>query len=176
MVPINERKAFSVSGLPILVGVLGLSLWSLVLLYLFFASVAAAERTPEASVAWGFLWGALAIGLVVFVVLLPGLFVVQPDEARVLVFFGGYVGSVREAGYHWANPFTVRPRVSLKVRNFNWEKIKVNDAHGNPIEIAAVVVWKVVDTAKALFDVDTYEAFVDVQAETALRALASRFP
>ncbi|BCW92794.1 MAG: membrane protein [Thermoanaerobaculum sp.] len=176
MVPINEKKAFSMSGFPVLLALLGLSLWSFWLLYRFFASVAAAERSSEASVAWGFLWPALGILLVVFGLLLPGLFVVKPNEARVLVFLGRYIGSVREAGFHWANPFAVRPQVSLKVRNFNSEKLKVNDAHGNPIEIAAVVVWKVVDSAKALFDVDNYEAFVAIQSETAIRALASRFP
>lgn len=175
MVPIAEKKAFSTSGFPVLFALLGLSLWSLWLLYRFFATVAAAERSSEATVVWGFLWATLGIWLVVGLVG-PGLFVVKPNEARVLVFFGRYIGSVREAGYHWANPWAVRPRVSLKVRNFNSEKLKVNDAHGNPIEIAAVVVWRVVDSAKALFDVDTYEGFVAIQSETAIRALASRFP
>ncbi|MFN3412901.1 MAG: SPFH domain-containing protein [Thermoanaerobaculum sp.] len=176
MVPISEKKAFSISGFPVLLGLLGLLFWSFWLMYRFFASVAAAERSAEAAVVWGFLWGAVGVWLVVFVLLVPGLFVVKPNEARVLVFFGRYIGSVREAGFHWTNPFTVRPHVSLKVRNFNSEKLKVNDAHGNPIEIAAVVVWKVVDSAKALFDVDNYEAFVAIQSETAIRALASRFP
>lgn len=105
-----------------------------------------------------------------------GFFVVQPNEARVLVLFGRYIGSVREAGFWWANPFATKRHVSLRIRNFNSEKIKVNDLHGNPIEIAAVVVWNVVDSARALFDVDNYEQFVGIQSETAIRALASEYP
>jgi regulator of protease activity HflC (stomatin/prohibitin superfamily) len=107
---------------------------------------------------------------------LGGFFVVQPNEARVLIFFGRYVGSVRESGFWWTNPFTVKKHVSLRVRNFNSEKLKVNDSMGNPIEIAAVVVWRVVDSAKALFDVDSYETFVGIQSETAIRALATVHP
>jgi regulator of protease activity HflC (stomatin/prohibitin superfamily) len=105
-----------------------------------------------------------------------GLTVVQPNEARVLVLFGKYVGSIRDSGFWWVNPFTDRKRVSLRIRNFNSEKIKVNDLHGNPVEIAAVVVWQVVDSARALFDVDNYVQFVDIQSETAIRALASEYP
>lgn len=105
-----------------------------------------------------------------------GFFIVQPNEARVLVLFGRYIGSVREAGFWWANPFTAKRRVSLRIRNFNSERIKVNDLHGNPIEIAAVVVWNVIDSAHALFDVDNYEQFVGIQSETAIRALASEYP
>ena len=100
----------------------------------------------------------------------------QPNEARVLILFGRYVGTVTEAGWWWCNPFTKRPKVSLRVRNFQSERIKVNDASGNPIEIAAVVVWRVTDTAKAMFDVDDYEQFVTVQSETSLRHLASQLP
>ena len=105
-----------------------------------------------------------------------GFFIVQPNEARVLVLFGKYVGSVRESGFWWTNPFTVKKHVSLRIRNFNSEKIKVNDLHGNPIEIAAVVVWRVVDSARALFDVQNYEQFVAIQSETAIRALTSEYP
>jgi len=105
-----------------------------------------------------------------------GFFVVQPNEARVLVFFGKYAGSVRESGFWFTNPFTTKRHVSLRIRNFNSERLKVNDLQGNPIEIAAVIVWRVVDTAKALFDVDHYEGFVAIQSETAIRALASHYP
>lgn len=105
-----------------------------------------------------------------------GLITVQPNEARVLTFLGRYVGSVREAGFHYVNPFTVKRRVSLRVHNFNSDRLKVNDAQGNPIEIAAVVAWRVVDSAKALFQVEDYASFVAIQSETALRALASRYP
>jgi regulator of protease activity HflC (stomatin/prohibitin superfamily) len=105
-----------------------------------------------------------------------GLFVVQPNESRVLILFGRYIGSVTEAGWWWAHPFAKKRKVSLRVRNFQSERIKVNDASGNPIEIAAVVVWRVADSAKALFDVDDYEQFVTVQSETSLRHLASEYP
>jgi regulator of protease activity HflC (stomatin/prohibitin superfamily) len=114
--------------------------------------------------------------LVVFASLLGGVFVVQPNEARVLTLFGRYVGSVTEAGLWWCNPFNRRKKVSLRVRNFQSERIKVNDASGNPIEIAAVVVWRILDTAKAVFDVADYEQFVVVQSETSLRHLASEYP
>jgi regulator of protease activity HflC (stomatin/prohibitin superfamily) len=108
----------------------------------------------------------------------PGFVVVVPNESRVLILFGRYVGTLTEARLWWVNPFTVigRQRVSLRVRNFQSERIKVNDSSGNPIEIAAVVVWRVVDTAKALFDVEDFQQFVTVQSETALRHLASRYP
>ena len=108
----------------------------------------------------------------------PGFVVVQPNESRVLILFGRYAGTLVEARLWWVNPFTVfwRQRVSLRVRNFQSDRIKVNDASGNPIEIAAVVVWRVVDTAKAVFDVADFEQFVTVQSETALRHLANEYP
>jgi len=105
-----------------------------------------------------------------------GLTPVNPNEARALVLFGHYHGSLRSQGFHWVNPFTRRPRISVRVRNFETSKLKVNDHDGNPIEIAAVVVWKVTDTAEALFEVDDFENFVHVQAESALRNLATSHP
>ncbi len=108
--------------------------------------------------------------------ILGGLFVVQPNEARVLTLFGKYAGSLRDDGLWWVNPFTAKKRISLRVRNFQSEKMKVNDANGNPIEIAAVVVWRVVNSARALFDVENYETFVGIQAETAIRNIATRYP
>jgi len=105
-----------------------------------------------------------------------GFFTVQPNESRVLVLFGRYIGSVRDSGFFWANPFASKKHISLKIRNFNSDKIKVNDKHGNPIEIAAVVVWAVVDTARAMFDVEDFEEFVGIQSETAIRGLASEYP
>jgi regulator of protease activity HflC (stomatin/prohibitin superfamily) len=105
-----------------------------------------------------------------------GFFVVQPNEARVLILFGRYIGTVSEAGWWWCIPFVRRPQVSLRVRSFQTERIKVNDSSGNPIEIAAVVVWRVTDTAKAVFDVEDFEQFVAVQSETAVRHLANRYP
>jgi len=107
---------------------------------------------------------------------LAGLFVVNPNEARVLQLFGAYAGSARDAGLRWANPFYSKKRISVRVRNFETGKLKVNDATGNPVEIASVVVWRVVDTAEAVFNVDDYIDFVQVQSEAALRNLATRYP
>lgn len=119
----------------------------------------------------------LEIPLLIVALILPGgFYVVQPNEARVLVFFGKYVGSVRDSGFWFSNPFATKRHVSLRIRNFNSERLKVNDLQGNPIEIAAVIVWRVVDSAKALFDVENYEGFVAIQSETAIRALASHYP
>ncbi|ERI06731.1 SPFH domain-containing protein [Aneurinibacillus aneurinilyticus] len=105
-----------------------------------------------------------------------GIFTVQPNQAAVLIFFGYYLGTVRKSGLWLGVPFAIRRKISLKVRNFNSKKLKVNDVEGNPIEIAAVIVFKVVDSAKATFDVDSYEQFVEIQSETALRYVASRYP
>jgi len=105
-----------------------------------------------------------------------GMTVVNPNQARVVQLFGRYQGSLKEQGLRWVNPLTTRRRVSLRIRNFESSKLKVNDQDGNPIEIAAVVVWKVVDTAEAVFQVDDYEHFVHVQSEAALRNLATRYP
>lgn len=111
-----------------------------------------------------------------FIILSTGMFMVQPNEAKVLTFFGRYVGVVRESGFWLAIPFIGRKKVSLRVRNFNSKTLKVNDVDGNPVEIAAVVVFKVIDAARAVFDVDDYEKFVEIQSETALRHVATRYP
>ena len=105
-----------------------------------------------------------------------GLFTVQPNQAVVLILFGSYAGTVRDSGWWWTNPFNTRKKVSLRVRSLNGHMIKVNDHAGNPDEIAAVVVWRVMDTAQAVFDVESFEDFVTVQSETAVRHLASAYP
>ncbi|MGC8968088.1 MAG: SPFH domain-containing protein [Thermus sp.] len=151
-------------------GFLGLLLLLLALLWLLFAGTGL-FREGELFYLWH-----LGPALLASLLLSAGLFTVQPNEAVALVFLGRYVGSVREEGFHLANPLAGRKRVSLRVRNFTSDKLKVNDAHGNPIEIAAVVVFRVVDTAKALFQVENYQAFVAIQSEAAIRALASRYP
>jgi regulator of protease activity HflC (stomatin/prohibitin superfamily) len=110
------------------------------------------------------------------ILILKGNFVIGPNEARVLTFFGRYTGTVREAGLRWANPFATKRAISLRTRNFETAKIKVNDVEGNPIEIGAVIVWRVVDTAQAMFDVESFTTFVQIQAETALRNLAMHHP
>ena len=113
---------------------------------------------------------------VVAVFCFTGLFIVNPNEGAVLTLFGRYVGTVKLPGLWWVNPFMAKKKVSLRVRNFETGKLKVNDSNSNPIEIAAVVVWKVVDTAEAMFEVDDYEHYVRVQSESAVRTLASSYP
>ncbi len=160
----EQRPAWVIPGLPTMVGVL-----SIVALGIVLTAVGGDSHH-----------GGLKIVGIVLIVLaglsFGGFFVVQPNQARVLILFGRYTGSVTEAGWWWCNPFTKRQKVSLRVRNFQSERIKVNDASGNPIEIATVVVWRIVDTAKAVFDVADYEQFVTVQSETSLRHLASEYP
>jgi len=113
---------------------------------------------------------------IAFIIVSAGLQIVQPNQSAVLTFFGRYVGSIHEAGFWFAIPFSISKKVSLRVRNFNTEKIKVNDVEGNPIEIGAVNVIKVVDAVKAIFDVDDYEEFVKIQSEAALRHVATKYP
>lgn len=112
----------------------------------------------------------------VAVVLASGITLIQPNQSVVVIFLGKYMGSIRQEGIVITVPFSVRRTVSLRVRNFNSKRLKVNDVNGNPIEIAAVIVFKVVDSAKAVFDVDTYEQFVEIQSETAIRAVATKYP
>jgi len=116
------------------------------------------------------------VALVVMLILFMGFFMVHPNQAKVLQLFGTYVGSVRATGLRWANPFYSKETVSLRVRNFESGQMKVNDSSGNPVDIAAVVVWKVVDSAEAVFEVDDYESFVQIQSEAALRNMATSYP
>ena len=112
----------------------------------------------------------------VVLILWAGFFMVHPNEARVMQLFGAYAGTAREPGLRWANPFYAKKAVSTRIRNFESGKLKVNDSRGSPIEIAAVVVWKVIDTAEAMFEVDDYEEFVHIQSESALRNLSTTYP
>jgi regulator of protease activity HflC (stomatin/prohibitin superfamily) len=113
---------------------------------------------------------------VVLVILWTGLVTVQPNQGKALLLFGRYSGTIRKQGLWWANPFLTKRAVSLRVRNFETAKLKVNDRNSNPIEIAAVVVWQVTDTAEALFEVDSFEEYIRVQSESALRGLANQYP
>lgn len=161
---IREIRRQAASGLPFLLllfSAVALAIWG-------FVEQVKADNTPLAI--------ALMVGIVVACFLLAGLLVVHPNEGKVLTLFGRYVGTVREPGLWWVNPFNVKKAISLRVRNFETQKLKVNDNHSNPIEIAAVVVWKVVDTAEAMFEVDDYEHFVKVQSEAAVRGLATAYP
>jgi regulator of protease activity HflC (stomatin/prohibitin superfamily) len=148
-------------ALAIFVSFAGVSVWRII--------ESARADSPPGAILW-------AIVLVLAITGLSGLFTVQPNDGQVLTLFGKYIGTVREQGLWWANPFLGKKRVSLRVRNFETAKLKVNDNHSNPIEIGAVVVWKVVDTAEAMFEVDDYTHFVVMQSEAAVRALASSYP
>jgi regulator of protease activity HflC (stomatin/prohibitin superfamily) len=161
---IREREYHGLPGLPMLLALLGglaVSIWFLV--------QSAIALNPVGLVCAALVFAVLAL-------LLGGLFTVNPNEGRVLQLFGRYVGTAKIQGLRWANPFYRRHRVSLRVRNFESSKLKVNDLEGNPIEIGAVVVWKVVETAEAVFEVDDYENYVHVQSEAALRNLATSYP
>ena len=122
-----------------------------------------------------FVAGAL-IEMIASVFVLPGLVIVNPNESKVLTLFGNYVGTVKKDGFFWVNPFTVKKKVSLRAFNLNGQQLKVNDSVGNPIEIAAVIVWQIKDTAKAAFAVENYLQYVNIQSEAAVRHLANSFP
>jgi regulator of protease activity HflC (stomatin/prohibitin superfamily) len=161
---IREKELSTISGLvafPVLLGILGFSGYTMVRAFV------ASDRL------WSFGWGFVAL---VCLVSLGGFFVVNPNEGLVLQLFGDYAGTSRTEGLRWANPFYTKRRVSLRVRNFESARLKVNDSDGNPIDIAAVIVWKVVDTAEACFEVDDYENYLKVQSEAAVRNLATRYP
>lgn len=164
MEKIAEKKANKLNGFLML-----LVLFGLIILEYFLLREMIFTQNPT------LLWFFIPI-LIVIILILSGFIIVQPNDSRVLILFGKYTGTVRTSGFWFINPFTVRKKISLRIRNFNSQKIKVNDLHGNPIEIGAVVVWRVIDTAKAVFDVENYEQFVDVQSETAIRQLASEYP
>ncbi|OEK05268.1 hypothetical protein BFP71_17870 [Roseivirga misakiensis] len=119
--------------------------------------------------------GEFGLLFILFFLLLPGFFVIQPNRSRVMIFFGEYRGSVKENGFYWVNPFYVKKKVSLRAHNFDSERVKVNDKLGNPIMISVILVWQVEDTFKAVFDVNDYEHFVRVQSDAAVRKLANTF-
>jgi regulator of protease activity HflC (stomatin/prohibitin superfamily) len=171
----TERTARSLPGIPtflvLLAGAIALGLasaWYLVAILI--------PGFDDATLAQGVGFVLLILALIAVLFMFNGLTPVNPNEARALVLFGHYAGTIRTQGLQWVNPFTQRRRISVRIRNFETSKLKVNDHDGNPIEIAAVVVWKVTDTAEALFEVDDYENFVQVQAESALRNLAMTHP
>lgn len=163
-----ERRAFRVPGFLMLVVLLAgagaLVWWGLDLRGL-------TSEQAEARAAIG-----ISAASVLLALMASGLVILNPNEARVIQFFGRYVGSIKRAGFHWTIPFTTKKRISLRVRNFETARLKVSDADGNPVEIAAVVVYRVVDSAKAMFAVDDHIQYVAVQAETAVRHLATSYP
>lgn len=160
----RERAVAAVSGflaLFVLLAALAVSVWGFI--------GAARAGAGLGIVGWSLLFAFVCLAL-------AGLFTVQPNEAKVLMLFGAYRGTVHDPGLRWANPFYLKKRISMRTRNFETGKLKVNDSRGNPVEIGAVVVWKVVDTAEALFNVDDYDNFVRVQSEAAVRGLATNYP
>lgn len=171
----KERVAGSIPGIPMLLALVVALIAAIGATIVYIGGVLVpAGDNPTGLQILGLVLVILAITVVSF--LFTGLTPVNPNEARALVLFGNYGGTLHTQGLHWVNPFTQRRRISIRVRNFETSKLKVNDHDGNPIEIAAVVVWKVTDTAEALFEVDDFENFVNVQAESALRNLATSHP
>ena len=165
-VPLKEKTLVTIPGglmLLVLLGLMGL------------APILAVQAGAFAGHEPGPMVPGLMLLEVIGLVMLGGFFVVNPNEGRVLQLFGRYVGTAREEGLRWASPFYSKQVISLRVRSFEGARLKVNDIDGNPIEIAAIIVWKVVDTAEACFHVDDYQRFVTVQAESAVRNLATRY-
>jgi regulator of protease activity HflC (stomatin/prohibitin superfamily) len=170
---IREREVRALPGIPMLLVLLAVIAAAI---YGFITGVSEADRVADVGQGTVIQIIASVVVFLVSVFLLAGLFVVNPNEARVLQLFGDYVGTTKTAGLRWANPFYTKKRVSQRVRNFESGKLKVNDNEGNPIEIASVVVWRVVDTAEAIFEVDDYNNYVKVQTESALRNLSTSYP
>lgn len=160
----KENPIRSLAGIPV---VLACIAGFLVAAYLFRSGIVAADPRPIIA-------AAVIAALGVFVVV--GLYMIEPNQSAVLSLFGKYAGTVKDSGLRWSNPFYSKRKVSLRVRNFESGKLKVNELEGSPIEIAAVIVWKVVDSAEAVFNVDDYESFVHIQSEAALRAMATSYP
>jgi regulator of protease activity HflC (stomatin/prohibitin superfamily) len=160
----RENAKSSLPGIPVLLGVLLLALGAAAIFI-----TAAANKQPA-----GLLMGALLGATALFV--MAGLYKLEPNQSAVLSLFGKYVGTVKDNGLRWNNVFFTKKKISLRIRNFESSRLKVNELDGSPIEIAAVIVWQVVDSAEAVFNVDDYESFVHIQSESALRAMASSYP
>ena len=169
---VRERPRDGVPGLPVLF----LALLACALMFPLARAGMEAVRSGDESLRPFFLFLPVYVVPVVSLFMLGGLFMVAPNEARVLQLFGSYVGTAKTPGLRWANPFYKKTKISLRVRNFESGQLKVNDRDGNPVEIAAVVVWRVVETAEATFEVDDYQNYVRVQSEAALRNAATSYP
>ena len=158
---IKDRKSFSINGYGMFVVALALAVYAIMRI-----AAHGTLTTPVFEL----------LGLAFAVFLFAGLYMVQPNQAKVMTMFGAYAGSDRTEGLRWTVPFFLRKAISLRIRNFESSRIKVNDKSGSPIEIASVVVWSVSDTAEAMFEVDDYESFVAIQSESALRNMATGYP
>ncbi|MDA0812273.1 MAG: SPFH domain-containing protein [Verrucomicrobia bacterium] len=164
----KERPGSAISGWPMLLGTLLLKLGGIALIV---RAIILANQDQMFG-------GMLITGILSFILSFfawAGFFSLQPNESCALILFGSFKGTIRHSGYHWVNPFYTKIKISLRMHNLNGKQLKVNDKRGNPIEIAAVVVWKVADTAQAAFDVDDYENYVEVQSESAVRHLAAAY-
>lgn len=157
MIQLKEKNAFHFNGF---IGVL------LIAISLFLGVYFLVQEIPGVAIPF----------FLIAVLLGSGITIIQPNQAVVVTFFGKYLGTIRSSGLFLTTPLTLRKTISLRVRNFNSKRLKVNDVDGNPIEIAAVIVFKVIDSAKAIFDVDNYEEFVEIQSETAIRHVATKYP
>lgn len=163
MEAIEEKEAKKVNGFIML-------FFQIILLVLNIYLLSVGIRTENTKILWVFI-----PGVIIFLTFIGGFMVLQPNNSAVLIFFGKYIGTVRDSGLWWVNPFAFKRKVSMRIHNFISDKIKVNDLHGNPIEIAAVIVWRVIDSARAIFDVQNYEQFVSIQSETSIRGIASQY-
>lgn len=159
----NERKALAANGVVVAIVLVAVTAGSVLF---------SVRQLLEGGRAW--IAGVAAV--LVVAVASTGITSIAPNQSRVITFFGRYLGTVRANGLRWTYPLTLRREISLRARNFDSSTLKVNDANGNPVEVAAVIVWRVVDTAKAAFDVDDYETFVQIQTEAAVRHMASMYP
>ncbi|MGV8960645.1 MAG: SPFH domain-containing protein [Stenotrophomonas sp.] len=176
----KEKPLKSLPGIPVVIACI---VAALAAAWLMVSAAASAGPAPEALahlVSQGISIPGLVIGAVLLVVLavffLVGLYTVQPNQAAVLSLFGKYVGTVRDNGLRWNSPFYAKKKISQRIRNFESGKLKVNELDGSPIEIAAVIVWQVIDASEAVYNVDDYESFVHIQSESALRAMATSYP
>jgi regulator of protease activity HflC (stomatin/prohibitin superfamily) len=172
-VDVDEHPAWAVSGFLALLGalaMLGVTIWQVILIVDSFVNPAQAGGRLTLPITLA------VVAFVIMLLLVISMVVIAPGETRVVQFFGRYIGTVRRTGLTWVVPLSTHRRVSVRVRNFETNTLKVNDADGNPVEIAAIVVWQVADTAKAVFAVDDYESFISVQSESALRHVTTTHP
>lgn len=166
---VHEKEKSAIPGFLMLVVVLGMYGYAG---YLIYQLIKLGEKQPGAGMMIGQVMGLFVLGAV----MMGGFFIIEPNGSKVLLLFGKYVGTVKNSGFHWTNPFYTKRNISLRAQTLNGQRLKVNDNVGNPVEIAAIVIWQVEDTYKASFDVEYYADFVNLQSETAIRHLASSYP
>ncbi|AOH36473.1 SPFH domain-containing protein [Luteimonas sp. JM171] len=170
----KENPIRSLPGIPVLLATLAVMAACAIAIILSFSALTSGSAGSIVSSVAMLVTGVVVGALAVFILI--GLYMVEPNQSAVVSLFGKYVGTVKENGLRWNNPFFSKRKVSLRIRNFESGKLKVNELEGSPIEIAAVIVWKVTDSAEAVFNVDDYESFVHIQSEAALRAMATSYP